>query len=193
MPPKVRITKEDIVNVAIGLVRDNGVNSLNARAVAAALGCSTQPVFSNFATMKELQLEVRRVLYRHYLDFLMQETKNEELPKYKAFGMAYIRFAKEEREFFKLLFMCDRTGEDLSPTEDFEESAKIIMNANGVSIETARFMHLEMWAFVHGIAVMIATSFLTLDTSLISRMLTDAYKGICLRYTEDKNNDCNKA
>ena len=193
MPPKVRITKEDIVNVAIGLVRDNGVNSLNARAVAAALGCSTQPVFSNFATMKELQLEVRRVLYRHYLDFLMQETKNEELPKYKAFGMAYIRFAKEEREFFKLLFMCDRTGEDLSPTEDFEESAKIIMNANGVSIETARFMHLEMWAFVHGIAVMIATSFLTLDTSLISRMLTEAYKGICLRYTEDKNNDCNKA
>lgn len=193
MPPKVRITKEDIVNVAIGLVRDNGVNSLNARAVAAALGCSTQPVFSNFSTMKELQLEVRRVLYRHYLDFLMQETKNEELPKYKAFGMAYIRFAKEEKEFFKLLFMCDRTGEDLSPTEDFEESAKLIMNANGVSIETARFMHLEIWAFVHGIAVMIATSFLTLDTSVISRMLTDAYKGICLRYTEDKNNDCNKA
>ena len=185
MPPKVRVTKDEIVNVALGLVRESGAQSLNARAVATVLGCSTQPVFSNFATMKELQLEVRRVVYLRYLDFLKEEAEKGEYPKYKTFGMAYIRFAKEEREFFKLLFMCDRTGEDLSPTEDFEESAKMIMNANGVSLETARFMHLEIWAFVHGIAVMFATSFLTLDTDLVSQMLTDAYKGICARHTGD--------
>ena len=55
MPPKVQITKEDIVNTALELIRTSGEHAINARAVAAALNCSTQPIFSNFATMEELQ------------------------------------------------------------------------------------------------------------------------------------------
>ena len=51
MPPKVRIAKEDIVKTAVELVRKNGAGSINARAIAAELECSTQPIFSNFATM----------------------------------------------------------------------------------------------------------------------------------------------
>ena len=58
MPPKVKITKEDIINAAVSLVRENGADALNARTVASLLGCSTQPVFSNFATMDELRLAV---------------------------------------------------------------------------------------------------------------------------------------
>ena len=58
MPPKVRITKEEIVHMAVELVRGKGEQALNARSIAAALGCSTQPVFSNFATMEQLQLAV---------------------------------------------------------------------------------------------------------------------------------------
>ena len=45
MPPKVKTTREDIVSTALSLVRARGAGALNARAVAAALGCSTQPVF----------------------------------------------------------------------------------------------------------------------------------------------------
>ena len=55
MPPKVKITKEDIIKTAIELVRREGTGALNARAIAAALSCSTQPIFSNFETMDELQ------------------------------------------------------------------------------------------------------------------------------------------
>ena len=55
MPPKVKITKNDIIKTALELVRESGAQSLNARAVAGKLACSTQPVFSNFATMEELQ------------------------------------------------------------------------------------------------------------------------------------------
>lgn len=32
--------------------------------------------------------------------------------------MAYIRFAREERELFKLLFMCDRSGEAIGEDRD---------------------------------------------------------------------------
>jgi AcrR family transcriptional regulator len=50
MPPKVRITKEDIINAAIEIVRKDGAQAINARNLAAYLNCSTQPVFSNFKT-----------------------------------------------------------------------------------------------------------------------------------------------
>ena len=103
-------------------------------------------------------------------------------PQYKAFGMAYIRFAEEEKELFKLLFMRERQGKDIVPTLDFDASVEIIMKANGVTGEKASLMHLEMWTCVHGIGTMLATSFLSLDRELISNMLTDVYQGIRARH-----------
>ena len=119
MPPKVKVTKEDIVNVSLELVRKNGVDAINARAIASALNCSTQPLFSNFESMEELQATVGSAAYDLYLDFIRVEVESEKYPQYKAFGMAYIRFAREEKELFKFLFMRDRTDDDTSPTADF--------------------------------------------------------------------------
>ena len=53
MPPKIKITKEEIVDTALNLVREAGEQALNARSIAAKLKCSTQPVFSNFETMED--------------------------------------------------------------------------------------------------------------------------------------------
>lgn len=192
MPPKVKITKEEIIKTAVELVRVSGEGALNARAIAASLNCSTQPIFSNFATMEELQEATVNAAYEIYLQFLQNEAKSGKYPQYKSFGMAYIRFAKEEKELFKLLFMCDRKGKKLTPTLDFEASIDLIMNANGVTRETATRMHLEMWTCVHGIGTMLATSFLTIEWELISDMLTDVYQGIRARHvSEEQKNECN--
>ena len=134
-----------------------------------------------------MQKAVLAAAYEIYLDFLKREVESGKYPKYKSFGMAYIRFAKEERELFKLLFMRDRTGEDISVSYDFEESAQMIMKANGVTIEKARLMHLEMWSCVHGIGTMFATSFLSLEWELISDILSDVYQGIRSRYVSEEN------
>ena len=53
MPPKVKISKEDIVNTALELIK-NG-EEINARSLAIRLNCSTQPIFSNFKTMEDLK------------------------------------------------------------------------------------------------------------------------------------------
>ncbi len=187
MPPKVKISKEDIIKTTVTLVRKNGEEAINARAVASALGCSTQPVFSNFATMEELGEAVIAAAYEIYLDYIEREADSGKYPRYKAFGRAYIRFAEEEKELFKFLFMRDRKGEGLSPTPDFTESVEMIMKANSVTREKAELMHLEMWACVHGIGTMLATSFLKLDSELISKMLSDVYQGITQRI---KENEC---
>lgn len=185
MPPRVKITKQDIIETAISLVREHGEGALNARSIALFLGCSTQPIFSNFASMEELQDALIKSAYEDfYLSFLKKEAESEKYPKYKAFGMAYIRFAKEEKELFKLLFMRDRKGEELLPTQDFDASVEMIMKTNGISREKAQLMHLEMWMSVHGIATMIATSFFEPEWELISNILSDFYQGIRTRHTE---------
>ncbi len=185
MPPKVRITKKDIIQTSLTLIREGGMDVLNARNIAASLGCSTQPIFSNFSSMEELQGDVCAAAYAHYLGFLEKEAASGKYPRYKSFGMAYIRFAMEERELFKLLFMRDRTGEDHSLSPDFDESVQMIMQANGVTLDTARLMHMEMWACVHGIGAMLATSFMPLEWELISKILTDVYQGVRARHLSE--------
>ena len=191
MAPKKKISKDEILKAVIELVRKNGESAINARAVANYLNCSTQPIFSNFQTMEELRSETIIEAFKMYSDFLLCEAERGEHPKYKSFGMAYIRFAVEERELFKLLFMRDRTGEDMSPTHDFNESVEYIMKASGLSKEKATLMHLEVWTSVHGIAVMLATSFLKLDWALISNILSDIYQGIKARHLMESSNECN--
>ena len=192
MPPKVKITKKDIIDKTLELVSEGGADAINARGIANALNCSTQPIFSNFESMEDLERSVFAAAYEKYLGFITEELKSEKYPPYKAYGMAYIRFAKEEKELFKLIFMCDRQGEENTPSPDFEASVEMIMQANGCDRETARLLHLEMWVCVHGVATILATSFLKLDFELISRMLTDVYWGLRARLIDGGNADgCN--
>ncbi|MBQ4569464.1 MAG: WHG domain-containing protein [Ruminococcus sp.] len=179
MPPKVKITKEDIINTALNIVRKKGVQALNARAVASVLGCSTQPVFSNFKTMEELSLAVADKADELCTQFIEQESASGKYPVYKASGMAYIRFAKEEKELFKLLYMRDRSKEIIpKDTKLGNQMTDIVQSNTGMDTEEAKLFHLEMWAYVHGIAAMFATGYLDLDWELVSRMLTDAYQGL---------------
>ena len=179
MPPKVKITKEDIIHAAVDIVRSSGAQAINARTVASALNCSTQPVFSNFATIEDLRLAVVEKADKLCQEYMHREVAQGQFPTYKANGMAYIRFAKEEKELFKLLYMRDRSGEAIPAGSELTDEMELIVHQNtGLNGLDAKLFHLEMWAYVHGIATMFATGFLDLDWSLVSKMLTDAYQGL---------------
>lgn len=183
MPPKVKITKEDIVNAAVEIIRNSGAQALNARAIASVLNCSTQPVFSNFATINELLLTVIGRAEEICSDFLEREIASGRYPAYKASGMAYIRFAKEEKELFKLLYMRDRSNESEPTAVDItDEMENIVRNSTGLDEQSAKLFHLEMWAYVHGIATMFVTGYLDLEWELVSKMLTDSYLGLRKQY-----------
>ena len=183
MAPKIKITKEDIINTAVEIVRQSGAGALNARNVAAALGCSTQPVFSNFSSMDDLRLAVVKKADELCDEYMKRETESGNYPPYKASGMAYIRFAKEEKELFKLLYMRDRSKETIpESTEQTDRMESLIRNDTGLTGTDTKLFHLEMWAYVHGIATMLATGFLELDFELISKILTDSYQGLRKQY-----------
>ena len=187
MPPKVKFTREQIITAALNVTRKNGIVGLTARGLAAELGSSAKPIFGQFQNMEEVQKEViaaANTLYQSYISRGMTEGK---YPPYKASGIAYIQFAKEEKELFKLLFMRDRTGEKIEENrEEIRPMLNIIMKNLGISEDEARVFHLELWLYVHGIATMIATNYLDWDIEFISNALTDAFEGLKYRYTGGK-------
>ena len=182
MPPKCRFTREEIIQAALDLTAEKGVGALTARGLAQRLGSSAKPIFGLFANMEEVQQEVVKAANLRYQEYLRQDMSAGRYPPYKASGMAYIRFAREQKELFKLLFMRDRTHEEKAAGDELEALLGLIQKNMGLSRDDAYRFHLEMWIYVHGIATMIATAYLEWDMDFISAALTDAYQGLRLRF-----------
>lgn len=183
MPPKVKITKEDIINTTVDIVRNDGAESINARNIATKLKCSTQPIFSNFTSKEELRLAVIKKAEEMCNEYINAEISKEQYPPYKASGIAYIRFAKEEKELFKLLYMRNRNADDTMENPELNNKMENMVQSNtGLKGDDIKLFHLEMWAYVHGIATMFATDFLDLSWELVSKMLTDSYQGLKKQY-----------
>ena len=180
MPPRMKFSKEEIVAAALELTRKQGFGAVTARDVGTALGVSSRPVYTAFSNMTELKGAVFAAAAQCFEAYCREYTAKATGPKYKALGEAYIGFAREEGELFKLLFMSDHTDIPCAETADlgFSQGVSLVGLATGVDDEEARRLHTEIWIFVHGIATMMATGYLQLDMDLVSKMLTDAYLGI---------------
>ena len=176
MPPKVKITREEIIKAAVEIIRSNGEAALNVRNVAEVLGCSTQPIFSNFKTMDELKGEVISEAQIIYSAFVGKLINDKQFSDYKAEGMAYITFAKNESHLFKFLYL---NNNDNSLNNKLE---KIVSKTLTLSEDEARLFNLEMWAFVHGMAVMTANADFPLHEAVISCIFDDAFEGIKTRF-----------
>ena len=62
MPPIPIITKQDIIDAGIQLIRENGISSVNARSLAKSLNCSTKPLFRVYKNMEELKKDIKKEL-----------------------------------------------------------------------------------------------------------------------------------
>lgn len=183
MPRNFMFTKDEIINAGLDLVREKGFSAVSARALGDKLGTSSRPVFSYFENMSDVQKGIIAAAEEIYISYVREDMSSGKYPPYKASGMAYIRFAREEKELFKLIFMRDRSKEE---TKEFsperEMLIELISTQVNISKEEASLFWLEMWAYVHGIATMIATGYLDWDEELVSKSLTDAYIGLKYRY-----------
>ncbi len=102
MPPKSRIEREEILSRAFEIARREGFESLTARGLAAALGCSTQPIYDAFADRKALEAAVAGRAFAFML-CRMRENPEPDVPPDAAIALGYIRFALEEGHLFRLI------------------------------------------------------------------------------------------
>lgn len=186
MPPKEKLTKQDIVSGAVELIRRKGIKALNARALAEELDCSTMPLFRNFQGMEEIRRAAMERIGEIYSAYI-QRGAEQELP-FKAMGMEYIRFAKEEPNFFRLMFMTDPRSLETPPLEDptHHQVVDIASHASGLDPEKVERLYQEMWVFVHGIATLIITGVMEFREDEISTMLSDVFLGVKWKLNQSK-------
>lgn len=185
MPPKVKFSKETVIQAAFEITRVKGLDALNARAVAKALGCSTQPLFRAFESMEQVKQAVRGMAGKVYEQHIMRSMLGAEKP-YKASGMAYLSFARNEPQLFKLLFMDDREAQQTAGGDDQSIAyvLEALMASTGMTREQALRFHMLSWMLVHGMASMIATKFKSFTEEEADALLTAQYQGNLLLVRE---------
>lgn len=175
---KKLVTREALISAAFEIVRSQGIDALNMRTLAQKCNCSTQPIYLSFKSAEEVKSEVLKLAVKTYNGYLQNESSEKYENKYKAVGMGYIRFAKEDKQLFKWLFMRSRSDELNLMENSFENTVELIMNSFSVTRDKAQRLQLEMWVFVHGIGTLLATDYVDWGWDDISAMLTDAFVGI---------------
>lgn len=103
MPPKAKFTREQIIQAAVDVTREQGISAVTAREVGRQLGTSSTPVFVAFENMEDLKNEVFNEVEKQYSAFI--EEGLNYTPMFKAFGLRMIEYAKEYPNLFKVLFM----------------------------------------------------------------------------------------
>ena len=176
MPPSVRIRREEILRAAFELVREEGAEALNVRAVAKRIGCSTQPVMYHFHSVAELKKEVYIISDEYHTRYLTQQTE----PSLHAVGMAYIRFAREERHLFRFLFQSDafacRSLDELIAAPELTPVLEAIAASAHISPEQARETFRVLFLLVHGYASMFANNAMTADDAAIESDLDRVFR-----------------
>lgn len=176
MPPTVRFTRDAVLHAACQLMRREGMEALNARAIAKELGGSTQPIFRLFTNMEDLRRELILYVARQFQAHAEADMAQSDSP-YIQLCTTYLLYGRDEPELFKLLFMRDRVSEgQYSDQTNFDLAFNIIKKETPLDDETAMRFFERTWLFIHGLAVCIATKYIPCqDERYLISMVKEAY------------------
>ncbi len=182
MPPRAKFTKEQIVDAALQILREDGVEKLTARNLGKKLGSSACPIFTVFDSMEDVEravVESAKAIYRGYVE----EGLREELP-FRGVGGMYIRFASNEPKLFQLLFMSetmkDTPLDSILPLldESYDIILRSLMTSSSIDQETAEKLYRHLWVYTHGIACLSATKTCRFSQQETQHMMTQVFQSL---------------
>ncbi len=178
MARKESVTQEDILSNAFEMAREEGMENVTTRRIADKAGCSTQPIYRIYRNMDELVDAIygRAILF--YNDFVSKCDKTDDTP-FVNLGLAYIKFASEESNLFRLLFMTkEHGGKTLFEllNADQEYVVEQINKARALGAKDPSGIFMEMWIMIHGIAGMTITGDYDLPLAETVKLLRNSYQ-----------------
>ena len=184
MARKVSISRDMILEAALGMLIRDGYSSINIKALAEAVGCSTQPIAWHFENMEGLRRALA-VYAREYAGKKAVSDADNAVDAFEGMGRAYISMAKNEPNLFRFLYLgesrisrpfglegLDIRGDDIT-TGDADMAAGIARQT-GLSYERAQECIRNTIVYAHGIAVMIATGVLDISEDNAMNMVKHA-------------------
>ncbi len=184
MPAVKKVSREEIVEAALEVVRDGGFSAVNARSVAKKLGCSTQPIYFSFQNMDELKAALtERAIQMHerrVRDSLHAHEGRDS--RYSSYGTGFVRFAAEEKQLFRWLYL---EGEQLGPYQNdilLPEVIGVIMEEFGYGEDVARRFHQDMIYFTYGLAILANTGHLPLTETELREAFRREFRALIAIY-----------
>ena len=186
MPPKAKFTEEEIVEAAVNIAREKGIGAVTAREVGAALGVSSRPLFTYFSTVDELKRKVFEYTREMYRD-VVREGLKKPIPSLGV-GQQYLRFAREEPQLYRLLFLTPPEGMTGSASEALHLSQELvresIMRIYNMDAETADSFFRDLWLVAYSFTTLIVTGECPYSDGEISDLLTRYSVSLCKAYKE---------
>lgn len=174
--PKIKFTKDDILNAAYDVMKQNGIKHISARRIAEKFKGSTAPIYANFSTIDELKKEVIRMAEEKLNEYLYRDYTGREL--FDA-AMGFIKFARDEKELFRAIFLDAAEGfSDL-----FDKTMRVLLKEEIVlksfpklSFTQAKDGIERLWVHLFGYATLVFVS--TNPENETNEVIEDKINGI---------------
>ncbi|MCR5478619.1 MAG: TetR/AcrR family transcriptional regulator [Ruminococcus sp.] len=182
MPPKCKFTRDEIIEAALDIAREKGIEAVTARAVGEKLNSSSKPIFSVFENMEEVVQETLIAAREVYNGYIEQALAGEK--PFRDVGSKYIEFAIREPMLFQLLFMKEQTQKrsalGILPMIDdnYEEILASVKQGYGLDEDDAKSFYRHLWIYTHGIASLIATGVCSFKPQEIGEMVSEIFMSL---------------
>jgi AcrR family transcriptional regulator len=166
MPPKAHFSKEQILECALEIAREEGLQKLSARSLAQRLGCSTSPIYTVFQTMSELG---DLVCERSTGVMLEYQTKTLTGSPLLDMCLGYVLFAIGEKQLFRDMFLNkselsehSRRMKDLAFSQLLEKVLSREHALDGLSRREQMELLEVLWTYTHGLAAQVCVGAMAL-------------------------------
>lgn len=190
MPAIKKVSKEAIMDAAVDVLREGGFASINARSVAKKLGCSTQPIYMSFQNMDELKSAMsERAIAMHtqqvYDILRKRDDRNScysHYSRYSSYGMGFVKFAAEEKQLFRWLYLEGKQFGNYQSDVLFSEIIQVIVEEFGYSREIAEKLHKDMTYYSYGLAILANTDHLNLTDAELLETFRREFRALAVYY-----------
>lgn len=116
-PRNPQFSREEIVDAAFELVREQGWDGFSVPLVAKAINASTMPIYSQFANVRELEDAVCLKALELLKERMLQVRTGD---KWIDHAINWVGFAEEEKHLHRILWdgrsveLCMKSGEEIS-------------------------------------------------------------------------------
>lgn len=163
-PRRAAETEAAILDSAREILAEDGFDALSMRAVAARVGLSATALYNYFDNKQALVDRVVARGFRRFESYLwaaLEGVPPGGLARMRALGAAYLRFARENEQYFKIMFTIQpedpREIEELPGGGGYrilKESVEKAMAAGEILEADPDLVALYLWSCVHGLATL---------------------------------------
>ncbi len=189
MGPKVKFTKEQVINAAFEIAKSEGIDNVTMKKIAQKMGSSVAPIYVNFKNVNELTEALIDKIFSISQQLLIEESTGN--PFYDI-GRASLRFADEYKVLFRDMIMKSNSYKksyDEKMTPVLIDEMKKDPELKDFTDEELKTILLKVSVFQMGLSVMVANGLIPEECRKQDLMdiLSSATDDIILSTRSNKN------